>query len=327
MLPSRHAIVTGVCQSIPRRKFNMHALPHLLIAQINLNPDQEWSDSSAAWRFLRVRNGSAYWMGACRFRSLAEGDLVLLAPRVRGIIRASKLNDVLLQGFSFVPELLGGLFTLRERHFFDCCAPEALGNVRFFPAANPLSRRLGAVASREDAQAFVQRAELLALTATVFEAPLARRNPAAEFRSSAQRRCWEIINGMPDTEFIKYSLEELARDCRCSPRQFSRLLRKHFRTSGRNWQTRLRLIKAGQLLCETTQPVGQIALGTGFRDMRRFSSQFKESFGMTPSRWRRTWKRQATAYSQPPVKPADAGAPVTAEQGNPDTQAATVTES
>jgi len=304
----------------------MHVLPHLLIAQISLNPDQEWSDSSATWRFVRVRRGRAYWMGAGRFRSLAEGDLVVFAPRARGIIRASKLNEVLLQGFCFAPELLGGLFTLSERHFFECCAAEAFGDVRFFPAGSPVSERFAAGASREEAQAFVQRAELLGLAAKVFEEPMARRRPAAVLRASAQRRCQEIITGMPDTEFIKYSLEELAGHCRCRPRQFSRLLRKHFRTSDQEWRTRLRLIKAGQLLCETTQYIARIAMATGFRDLRVFSSKFKERFGMTPSRWRQKWKRQSPA-DRPAAGKRAAGVSAAPAKGNWVSGSTTVTQS
>lgn len=305
----------------------MQVLPHLLIAQISLNPDQEWSDSSATWRFVRVRRGMAYWMGAGRFRSLAEGDLVVFAPRARGIIRASKLNEVLLQGFCFAPELLGGVFTLSERHFFDCCATDALSNVRFFPGASPVSERFAAAASREEAQAFVQRSELLGLAAKVFEEPMARRRPPAVLRASAQRRCQEIITGMPDTEFIKYSLEELAGRCRCRPRQFSRLLRKYFRTSDPEWRTRLRLIKAGQLLCETAQSIAQIAMETGFRDLKVFSSRFKECFGMTPSRWRQKWKRQSLANRPAPGKPAARGASAAPTKGNGVSGSTTVTQS
>ncbi|WP_298825207.1 Ada metal-binding domain-containing protein [uncultured Piscinibacter sp.] len=50
-------------------------------------------------------------------------------------------------------------------------------------------------------------------------------------------------------------------------------------------QTR-RLLLAKQLLTDTTMPVAQVALASGFRSLRRFNAAFAEQYRMSPSRLR-----------------------------------------
>ena len=88
---------------------------HLRIEEIRLAPGREWSDATEAWRFVRVSSGAAYWMEPARPRSLSEGELLVLAPSVKAVVRASQLGEVVLHGFGFAPGLLCGFFTLEER--------------------------------------------------------------------------------------------------------------------------------------------------------------------------------------------------------------------
>ena len=83
-------------------------LGHLQIEKIGLPPGQEWIIAAGAWRFARVQSGAAYWLDAGRTRPLAEGELLVLGPKIQGSVRASQINEVVLHSFNFLPELLGG---------------------------------------------------------------------------------------------------------------------------------------------------------------------------------------------------------------------------
>jgi AraC family transcriptional regulator of adaptative response / DNA-3-methyladenine glycosylase II len=48
-----------------------------------------------------------------------------------------------------------------------------------------------------------------------------------------------------------------------------------------------RLLLAKQLLTETTLPIAQVALASGFSSLRRFDDAFGGRYGMPPSRFRR----------------------------------------
>src|SRR5436190_19508531 len=119
---------------------------HLRITEINLAPGEEWMGAADLWRFLRVQSGAAYWLGAAQNRPLAEGEVLVIAPGEAGIIRASQLGEVVMQGFSFAADLLFGFFSLTERHFFETRATGKPDDIQFLPSTHPLSKQFAAAA-------------------------------------------------------------------------------------------------------------------------------------------------------------------------------------
>lgn len=61
-----------------------------------------------------------------------------------------------------------------------------------------------------------------------------------------------------------------------------------------------RLLSAKQLLSDTKMPVGEVALASGFRSLRRFQSSFQERYGLSPSDLRRN--KQGRVETSLPVK-------------------------
>lgn len=81
-------------------------------------------------------------------------------------------------------------------------------------------------------------------------------------------------------------LAEVARRLGVSDRHLRRIfVAEHGVTPMQYLQTR-RLLLAKQLLTDTTLPVSQVALASGFRSLRRFNAAFAESYRMSPSRLR-----------------------------------------
>jgi len=268
------------------------ALGHLRIEEVKLAPGEEWSREAGPWCFVRISRGAAYWLETGRPRAVNQGELIILPPASKALLRASQIGEVLLQGFNFAPERLYGFFTLAERQILD--HPGNAAAVRFLPSTHPLVRRfVELVTATEPGQELPQRAAVLGLALACLNEQLAFPQHAMPRNVSAQERFRQIVAQMPDTELIHHTAEQLARLCGCSSRHFNRLFREHFGQSPRARQTELRLLKASQLLGETDQRISRIALDSGYRSISLFDALFKKRFGLSPSGWREKLKVQS----------------------------------
>jgi AraC-like DNA-binding protein len=264
----------------------MKAPGHLRIEEVKLLPGHEWVDQSPAWRFVHLSKGAAYWLDRAKPRSMTEGELLVLAPGLYAVVRASQINEVMLHGFKFAPDLLCGFFTLAERRFFENGGVAAGEVVQFLPSTHPITQRLAfLVGQRAPHRELTERAEVLGLVAAYFGEGIPRNKPAT-LANSAHIRFEQIILQMPDLEIIHHTPEQLAHLCGCSPRHFNRLFWQHFGESPRARQTEMRLLKARQLLCDTDENIVQIALDSGYRSLSLFNSLFKRRFGVSPSECR-----------------------------------------
>lgn len=79
----------------------------------------------------------------------------------------------------------------------------------------------------------------------------------------------------------------LARVAGLSPDYFSRLFRKSFGTSPREWLLKQRLQRAADLLLDPEWRISEIAGRLGYPDLYLFSRQFKNEFRSSPREWRR----------------------------------------
>ena len=80
--------------------------------------------------------------------------------------------------------------------------------------------------------------------------------------------------------------EDLAREAGISLRQLERLFHAHVGHGIHQHYRWLRLERARQLLRETSLPVLDVALATGFASSSQFSRAYAQTFGEPPSRTR-----------------------------------------
>jgi transcriptional regulator GlxA family with amidase domain len=76
------------------------------------------------------------------------------------------------------------------------------------------------------------------------------------------------------------------------------LFRQHLNQTGKALYVRLRLERARQLLAEGDQPIGEIALATGFASRAHFTRAYQRAFGTTPGQRR---KQIASGVNAPGV--------------------------
>ena len=83
-----------------------------------------------------------------------------------------------------------------------------------------------------------------------------------------------------------HGVEELARRLGIGSRHLSRLFNEHLSASPLQVAKTLRIQRAKRLLDETSLPIAEIALESGFGSVRRFNTVFRELYGRPPSSFR-----------------------------------------
>lgn len=83
------------------------------------------------------------------------------------------------------------------------------------------------------------------------------------------------------------TLPALAERLGVTDRHLRRIFQAAHGVSPHAWLTTQRLLLAKQLLTDTTLPVTQVALASGFESLRRFNAAFAEHYRLAPSRLRR----------------------------------------
>jgi transcriptional regulator GlxA family with amidase domain len=102
----------------------------------------------------------------------------------------------------------------------------------------------------------------------------------------ADEKLLRVLRRMEDSIEAPQPRSELARIAGVSVRQLERLFRRHLGHGIHRQYSSMRLERARQLLRETTLPVLDVAVATGFTSSSQFARAYKRSFGEPPSHTR-----------------------------------------
>jgi len=91
------------------------------------------------------------------------------------------------------------------------------------------------------------------------------------------------------------TLEELAGVCNCTPAQFARKFRVHYRMRPHSFVQQRRVEKARCLLGRNTLALKEIALDCGFSDQSHLNRVFRKWLGCTPGQYRQAGKNRLFA--------------------------------
>ncbi len=115
--------------------------------------------------------------------------------------------------------------------------------------------------------------------------PLCGRGGLASWQ---ERRAKELLQADLSSDI---SLPELASACRLSSSHFSQAFKQTVGCPPHQWLLRQRIERAKQLILNTSQPLSEIALATGFADQSHFTRVFSQRVKVSPAAWRREQKR------------------------------------
>ncbi len=104
------------------------------------------------------------------------------------------------------------------------------------------------------------------------------------------RRVAKAIHYMEKNFHEQICMEDLAREAAISPRTFYRLFLQATGLSPNAQLKRVRLNHACERLRLTDDTVTDISYDCGFMDSNFFSREFRRSFGMSPTHYRRVWQ-------------------------------------
>ena len=111
-----------------------------------------------------------------------------------------------------------------------------------------------------------------------------------------KRRAEELLSENLDG---RIRLMEVARECALSVSHFARSFKQSFGISTHQWLIRRRIEHAQELLRQTTTPIVDIAMQSGFGDQAAFTRTFRQVVGVSPGRWRRYRNTRAIGPDNP----------------------------
>ena len=257
---------------------------HLAIRELTLLPSGEWFPKAEAWIVARISTGAAYWIKPGGARQLAAGDMLVVAPKSQGLLRASSLGPLTFQFFFAQPRLLSGLLPASVWEQLERQSVAEVEEV-VIPAHEALAQRFSEIVAQPARSSFELRCRLLQLWGESISG-LLREPLDSGGEADLRNRFRQLLSEVSEAELAGCSLGELAARLHCSERHFSRLFHEEFKVAFRARQTEIRLQRASQLLAESNAKVINVALESGYRHLGLFNTMFKRHFGMTPTQWR-----------------------------------------
>jgi transcriptional regulator GlxA family with amidase domain len=111
----------------------------------------------------------------------------------------------------------------------------------------------------------------------------------------ANEKLIAAIDMMEDAQDEPRPVHEIAENVELSARQLERLFAKYLRASPSHYYLKLRLDRARQMLLQTTKPILDVAVASGFASASHFSRCYRAAYGHKPSD-----ERAAALAERPP---------------------------
>jgi AraC-like DNA-binding protein len=145
------------------------------------------------------------------------------------VFRSSQLGEMKLHWFRLCPELLTGFFTLHEQHYLGFIAPKRKAVLQIFPASHDVATQFATLSKElSRGNSLTSRGRMLAIIVSLLRHELMHCEFRQDSPLNAGERFKQLIAAAPAADIQNMSIAELARECGCSERHFSRLFRASF---------------------------------------------------------------------------------------------------
>jgi len=101
-----------------------------------------------------------------------------------------------------------------------------------------------------------------------------------------------VINFLEKHFVDEITVDRLAEIAGISVPHFNRRFRQLLRLSPMDYVLSLRVQESQRQLVTTNEPIGEIALNTGFYDQSHFTKRFRKVTGMTPLQYRKRYREK-----------------------------------
>jgi AraC-like DNA-binding protein len=122
---------------------------------------------------------------------------------------------------------------------------------------------------------------------------MGKNTPAQNEQTVPLRRLSTLFDDIQQQLHAPWTVEVMSAKVYYSPPHLHRLCQKYFGQSPMQRLIFLRMERAKHLLTDTYWPLIQVANTVGYQDVSNFSTRFKKSVGLAPSRYREQTKGSA----------------------------------
>ena len=117
---------------------------------------------------------------------------------------------------------------------------------------------------------------------------LSRRLPATDSPDFPFPELVPVLEHMREYCAKNITNSELANLADLSVRAFERKFKRHLQLTPNQFLNRLRITRAAADLCNTFDPIQEVAYRHGFSDQSHLTREFKKHFGKTPNAYRKS---------------------------------------
>lgn len=158
-----------------------------------------------------------------------------------------------------------------------------------FNAARALAERCSEVRRPGAVERLIIKSELIKILAYCSTSPYFNLKDLrqSEAVQAQQERLKNLLSYVADHFAYPIGIEDAAAACGLSKSYFSEYFTRTVGMSFSEYLLRLRLKQASQLLINTSLPIEQLMLKSGFENKSYFHKSFKQIFGCTPLQYRR----------------------------------------
>ena len=272
---------------------------HLTTHQSVVRAGTDITPMADGWSFLRVCSGEGYLMDGAMRQGISPGDLVVIPATARTSLRASQLGDLRLCHFGIRPEQLTGFFTAGEQQALNRTVMQGFPTVRVFKHGAAAARLCAGLCEMPPQEpGVIVRAAMLAVAVQALRDLLTQIPSASAGAKSAEDKFAELAARVPESELLRRSAGELARECGCSERHVRRLFAECFGVSLLRRQIEWRIEQAKKLLLDSDAKIIDVAGQCGFRSLGQLNQTFKRHTRLSPGAWRAAFAVTRAKYKR-----------------------------
>jgi len=272
-------------------RFDLHA------AHAALPPDHRHAHDFLVLVYVEEGEGSFEIDGAVR--PLRAGDVYAVSPgQVIGVATVSELVRCRAWSVAFTPDVVPALASISplawtQHPLLGLFAPGQGAGVVAEPDRARWSAWLEELAEEVEGPGRLGSHEVVAAVLTRILVAAARLSSSAP--TAPDPLVARVIDEIEATYTEPVSAADVARALGYTPGHLTTLVRERTSRPLLEWITERRLIEVRRLLRETDLPLGVVAARTGLRDASYLVRRFRNRYGTTPERWRRSLRAPLAA--------------------------------
>ncbi|HHW32037.1 MAG TPA: AraC family transcriptional regulator [Clostridiaceae bacterium] len=252
------------------------------------------------FEMVYIKKGSTVFEIAGEPVPLGPNDIIIIKPRQyhKFIVKSKMACEFIVLNFTFENQQNEGVSEISLEDFLNFVSSRETGAYITMKVSQKneiitiLNRILVERQSNDIGSEFLNHLLVLELFVLISRALKMEWENSIKNKSPKLKELIHAAVNFINNNFERdISLGDIAKYVFLSPSYFTRAFKEEMGTSPINYLLKVRIERSKELLVESDEKVGEIALSVGFSNQQRFNELFKKHTGMTPLKYRKTYKR------------------------------------